>query len=720
MQSSHSAAPSPRPAVPHRGIVSLAALGAIPLILLLLGYLLSAEFENSRRLRGEVERSHRARGEVQRMLSLHQDIETGQRGYVMTGNRAFLEPYETAREQVGESIEQVERTLGPQSPWAAELARLRAASQSKLDFSERTVALRAAGAADEATALIASGTGKALMGSIRGIVAQIDAAERAHLEEATARADAARRSSQHFTYGLLALFGLLLFGAAYLNGKSTAERKLALRRLEDLTARQEAIFDNAKDGIITLNESGSIESLNPAAARMYGYEEAELLRRDIGLLFEVAPDQGEIETFLKRLQRRRKGDVGRIQEFMGRRKDGSVFPSDVAVSPVPLEDGMRYVAIVRDITERKQVDQMKSEFVSTVSHELRTPLTSIAGSLGLLAGGAAGALPDAAKRLVGIAHSNSERLVRLINDILDIEKIESGKMAFDIQAVPLAPILDQAVQANRAFAERYGVSFRLHEGPADAAVMADPDRLMQVLTNLLSNAAKFSPEGGEVDLCVLPLDRRYRITVADKGAGIPDEFKPRIFGKFAQADSSDTRQKGGTGLGLSIVREIVLRLGGAVSFDSKPGEGTAFHVDLPAAGQNWDEAPAPDGGALILHVDDDPDVLKVVQSAFAGRAHVVAVTGVEAAARALAAERFDLVILDVALPDGSGFDLLPALRRPGGRAIPVVLFTAQDAGPELAERVEAVLTKSKASLGRLVETVEGLLPRGKRRGGEEA
>ncbi|GGD63811.1 ATP-binding protein [Aurantiacibacter arachoides] len=678
-------------------------------MLLLLAHLLSLQFESSERLGSQVEQSYLARNEIQRMLSLHQDIEIGQRGYVVTGDPAFLAPYLAARQEVGNSINQVEERFGPRSARTQEFVRLRELSEAKLDFSKRTVQLRELGAASEAAALISSGRGKSLMVSIRSIVEQIEAAERVRLAQVTRMADEAQRSLQLFTYALLALLGALLFGAAFLNSRSMAEKNAAVRRLQDLSSRQETIFDSAKDGIIMLNASGSIESLNPAAARMYGYDEAELVRRDIGLLFEIAPDHGEVETFLKRLQRRRKGDVGRTQEFMGRRKDHSTFPSDVAVSPVPLADGMRYVAIVRDITERKHVDQMKSEFVSTVSHELRTPLTSIAGSLGLLVGGAAGQLPDTAKRLLEIAHSNSERLVRLINDILDIEKIESGNMPFEMQTVELTPLLDQAVQANRGFAERLGVSFRLEFGPADAAVLADPDRLMQVLTNLLSNAAKFSPDGGEVNISVLPLDRRFRITVADKGPGVPEEFKPRIFDKFAQADSSDTRQKGGTGLGLSIVREIVVRLGGSVSFDSKPGEGTAFHVDLPAAEPSWVEAPAPAGSAHILHVDDDRDVLKVVQSAFSGRAHVTSVTNIEEAKRALTAERFDLVILDIALPDCSGLELLPVLRSPGDSATPVVLFTAQDAGPELEEQVEAVLTKSKASLERLVEAVETLL-----------
>jgi PAS domain S-box-containing protein len=254
---------------------------------------------------------------------------------------------------------------------------------------------------------------------------------------------------------------------------------------------------------------------------MYGYEAAELINGSVTQLFETPPERSKIDSFLKAVQRQRKGDGGRLQEFLGRRKDGSTFPADVAVSPVQLADGLHFVAVVRDVTERKQIDQMKTEFVSTVSHELRTPLTSISGSLGLLKGGAAGALPDRASRLITIAHSNSERLVRLINDILDIEKIESGKMVFALQPVELRDMLEQAIEANRGFADALDVRLALEPIAAAAHAMADPDRLMQVLTNLISNAAKFSPAGGDVSVGLRREGNVHRISVADRGTRHP-------------------------------------------------------------------------------------------------------------------------------------------------------------------------------------------------------
>jgi len=226
------------------------------------------------------------------------------------------------------------------------------------------------------------------------------------------------------------------------------------------------------------------------------------------------------------------------------------------------------------------------EFVATVSHELRTPLTSIAASLGLLAGGTGGALPAPALRLITIAHVNTQRLVRLVNDILDIGKIDSGNMTFHLAPVDLRATAADAIEASRALAQTHGTSIRLDAGPASCMVRADADRLTQVVANLFSNAIKFSPVAGEVTVTVGRHAGMGRIAVHDLGPGIPEEFKPRIFEKFTQADNSDTRQKGGTGLGLNIVQKIVSQHGGNIGFDAAPGGGTIFTVDIPL----WSEA----------------------------------------------------------------------------------------------------------------------------------
>ncbi len=677
----------------------LAVILITPIALVSVFVLVSSEFERDAELSRLVRQSIETRSDIAALLSIHQDLETGQRGYLLTGQRDFLEPYSEARSRLDGMFGKLEASAGR----SAALDRLQRLSHAKLAFVDRTIGLARDGHGADAIALVADGRGKALMDDIRDQIAAIEAAEAQLLADRAKAAQSSRSAVRRIVFALFALLGVLLFTAVLTSLRATGARNAATRRYRDISARQEAIFENAQDGIVTINPSGSIESANRAAGQMTGHAPQDLLRRDIGLLFEVAPDMGHGETFVRRLARQQTGSRGGTMELWARRADDSRFPCDVAVSTVPLESGPIYVAIIRDTTERKRVDQMKSEFVSTVSHELRTPLTSIAGSLGLLSGGAAGSLPDKAARLIQIARGNCERLVRLINDILDMEKIESGKMEMRLEPTSLATFLQQVVEDNQGYADAHGVSLALAPVSPNASVMADRDRLMQVMTNLVSNAVKFSERGQTVRIVVTPLDRRWRIDVIDEGAGIPEEFRPRIFGKFAQADSADSRQKGGTGLGLSIVREIVTRHGGTVSFSSVDGEGTTFHTDLPA--NAWTARPyAPRSGApRVLHVEDDPDVLMLVADSLQDRYAVETVQTLAGAKAALAERHFDIVILDYALPDGDGKDLIPTLH---GRNTPIVVFTAQDDDTSLSAPADAVLVKSRASLATLVDTLD--------------
>ncbi|MGC1174146.1 PAS domain S-box protein [Polaromonas sp.] len=335
-----------------------------------------------------------------------------------------------------------------------------------------------------------------------------------------------------------------------------------------------------------------------------------------------------------------------------------------------------FYSLATDITELKRIDRLKTEFVSTVSHELRTPLTSIRGSLGLVAGGIAGKLPDAAMKLIDIAKNNCERLIRLINDILDIEKIESGKMQLDLQPMTLMPLLAQAIAANEGYGLANNVSLTLHCDDPALQVKAEADRLTQVVTNLLSNALKFSPTGGTVEVHVAKAGLGVRVEVRDHGPGIPEEFRTRIFQKFSQADSSDTRQKGGTGLGLNISRALVERMGGIIGFETRLGEGTTFFFELPLwAGPAQEAPPAPRQRILVCEADRDVARLIAIMLDKAGFDSDMAHSAQQASAL-LAAGSYAAVTLDLRLPGQSRGAFLNSLRQnEATRTLPVIVIS---------------------------------------------
>ncbi|HEV3028901.1 MAG TPA: ATP-binding protein, partial [Planctomycetota bacterium] len=493
-------------------------------------------------------------------------------------------------------------------------------------------------------------------------------------------------------------------------------------------------------------------------------------------------------------------------------------------------------ALLQDITERKRVDSLKDEFVSTVSHELRTPLTSIRGSLGLISHGVIGTLPPTVKSMLDIAVKNCDRLVGLVNDILDVEKIASGKMVLQMRAFELGPLLAQAVEINRPYAESCGVRLELEAPERTPVAYGDTDRLMQVLTNLLSNACKFSPRGETVRLCVSPAGNRIRVSVSDRGPGIPEAFRPRMFQKFAQAGAGDGAAKKGTGLGLAISKAFIEKMGGTIGFTTETGKGTTFYFELderkegacatdpdrreprvlicedePHIASVLSEMLArdgfasdvamtigearrllaqrgyaamtldlilPDGFAVpfmkeirecpqtaempvivvsacleadqrqlgglafsiidwlekpisperlsralarigketagprprILHVEDDPDICQVVRNLLQDSAVIDQSGSVLDAWEKLRKEDYDLLLLDVGLPDGSGLELLPALRKNTSKPIPSLVFSAHEMSPRTSKYVSAALLKSKTSNEELVRRIRSLLP----------
>lgn len=359
------------------------------------------------------------------------------------------------------------------------------------------------------------------------------------------------------------------------------DRFEAEKRLREREEYLSTLLDNVIDAIVTIDESGLIETFNPAAERIFGYGKADVVGQNVKLLMpERYREQHDSFLFAYR-ESGVPRILGKDLELPAQRRNGELFTMELAVSQITLQSQRRFIAVIRDISERKRIERMKNEFVSTVSHELRTPLTSIAGALGLINGGALGEVPAQMGEMLRIAQSNSQRLSGLINDLLDMDKLVAGKMTFDLQALRLWPLLEAAIEQNQPYAAQHSVALHLKPPQLEVEVRVDRQRFDQVMANLLSNAAKFSAPGADVEVSAALAVTRVRISVRDFGMGIPEAFRARIFGKFSQADATDTRQKGGTGLGLAITKELIERMAGAIGFESVEGQGTVFWVELP-------------------------------------------------------------------------------------------------------------------------------------------
>jgi PAS domain S-box-containing protein len=465
-------------------------------------------------------------------------------------------------------------------------------------------------------------------------------------------------------------------------GRDITERKKAEQALRE-SERELRLITDAVPAVITYTDADErMRFCNIAMARLVERPPETIVNRTMR---EIFGDDGyrALEPHV------RLALAGEDVHFEHTRvkADGDLLDFSMKYLPRRNERGdvEGFYALATDITEIRRLERLKSEFVSTVSHELRTPLTSIRGSLGLLSGGVAGGLPDKARGLIEIAKNNCERLIRLINDMLDIEKIESGKMTFNLRPLDLMELIEQVARANDGFAVQHGVRLQVTAAAPGAKVQGDGDRLVQVLTNLISNACKFSPAGSSVDIAVARLNDRLRVEVADHGPGIPDDFRNRIFQKFSQADATNTRKEGGTGLGLSISKAIIERLGGRIGFSSEPGQGSTFYFELPEWREGSLSAPvapdataAPDARPRVLVCEDDPDVAKLIQLMLqnAGLASDIAYDAAEAKVLLLR-QHYAAMTLDLMLPGQDGLSLIRELRTaPGMAHLPVIVVSA--------------------------------------------
>lgn len=364
---------------------------------------------------------------------------------------------------------------------------------------------------------------------------------------------------------LLLPIGPALLDARLTRWSQTLQRQLSMARL---VQRQRDIQDNILDSVLTLDEDGRAVEANLAACQTFGGGTPDALAtRDIAAVAACTPS-----ALLA---------GGRMSL---RRGDGKHFQADVSVSQWMEGQGTRTTLVVRDLTEQLRIDRMRDEFVATVSHELRTPLTSVLGAIGLLTSGAAGALPAQAIPLAAAVQRNGVRLSKLIDDILDLTKLEGDRMALRLKVQPLARIIQEAISANQGYASGLGVYLRAEMAQpalADALVSVDADRLQQVFGNLLSNAIKHSPRGATVVVRLSTRADGLCVSVSDSGPGVAADFRERLFEKFSQEDGSDRRSQGGAGLGLYIARLLVEQMAGSISAETSESKGATFSVWLP-------------------------------------------------------------------------------------------------------------------------------------------
>lgn len=560
------------PGPPSRWRFFLIATLTPAMLVALIGWT-GIEHARSLTAQAEAQRSFERERALLLLLAAVEDAETAQRGLLLTGDREFLAPYTPARALVERLLSDV-----GDAGWS-----LRPLVEAKFAELDAAIALFDAGNTAAMRSAVATQRESGIMDQLRDAVARVSAAERGRSAERSASFVQHRDESYRLIEVTGALASLILLGITLALWRSQTDRHDAARAVHEAAARNAAILASTTDTLLIVDPHGTIEMINAAGRDLLGYTSTELKDRALSTILPPVEEPAGLHA--------RIAGGGSLRSVFpdqaARRRDGSEVIVDVAIGMMHGPDGDRLVLSLRDASERLRSARAKDELISTVSHELRTPLTSIVGSLALLRAGSAGEWPAQAGRLVDIADNNARRLIRLVNDILDIDRIENGELAIAREPVDLRAITAQAALDGEGLARRHGVT--LVDAPASVPVIAvgDAGRLLQVVTNLLSNAVHASASGESVTLRTEVIGGRAQVSVFDRGPGIPENLRARLFDRF-----QSQRASGGTGLGLAIAREIVRRLDGTIWFEDRPGGGTRFVFDLPLVAAAAADQPA--------------------------------------------------------------------------------------------------------------------------------
>ncbi|GGY63142.1 hypothetical protein GCM10011613_03470 [Cellvibrio zantedeschiae] len=350
--------------------------------------------------------------------------------------------------------------------------------------------------------------------------------------------------------------------------------------LQEEASYNQSILNAVVDGIMIIDVNGNIRSANPATATIFGYPLDQFPHQHVNQ-FIKDPETGSIMRHIKYHTVKIDLNTEINHDVLGIKSNGQQFPLELQLACIQRKNEKLFIAVVRDISERKRLDQMKHDFISNISHELRTPLTSILGSLRLMQSGALGTFSEPVEKIIRIADQNGHKLGLLIDDLLDMDKLLAGKMQFDFKIQPIYPLVVQAIENIAALAQQHEISIELLSQDEKLIANVDSLRLQQILANLLSNAIKFSPARSLVSVKIHNANHKVRIEVIDQGTGIPQEEQGLLFQKFYQVDRSNSRPTGGTGLGLALSKELVSLMRGDIGVSSEYGKGSCFFIELP-------------------------------------------------------------------------------------------------------------------------------------------
>ena len=707
--------------------LSVVAFLAAGMLFIAVGWASVTQIQALREARDLVIQTLVVREEIEIVLSLLKDAETSQRGYLLTLDEQYLAPYHTALRHLPTRIERLRALTANNPRQQANVEKLEPAIAAKLSELAQTMDIRRQRSFDTVQQLVRTNWGKQTMDQIRSIAAAMQLEETRLHDERTAlmaerafHANVANVAELFLAAALIGSATLLLTRANHARDVERSTRELAERlaaaRLESET-RLRVTLESIGDAVIATDARDRITLMNPVAQALTGWTEAEATGHALDEVFVVMDEQRRQRMESAAARVRREGRItGLGERTMLIARDGQAIPIDDSAAPIKDRAGRidGVVIVFRDATvaraierqraavlEREQVarrdaeaaTRAKDEFVATLSHELRTPLNALFGWVRVLRRGQLDS--EARRKALDVIERNTRTQAQLIEDLLDVSRIVTGKLRLEMRPVDLGAVVMAAIETVRPTAGGKGIGLNVRVDPRAAVVSGDPDRLQQVVWNLLTNAIRFTSDGGRIDVNVVTEGAHAEIRVSDTGQGIAPSFLPYVFDRFRQADPSVTRSHSGLGIGLALVRHLVELHGGAVTAHSEgEGRGATFVVRLevaaPSSGQTpvgpaareWQSAMAEIADRLtgmhVLVVDDDADARDLMRLAFeqAGARVTTAGSAAEALA-ALAVTKVDALVSDIAMPGTDGYDLIKAVRADArGTAIPAVALTA--------------------------------------------